>query len=107
MCGQQRVSIRARPFKAGNYPDRSLARFRRVRMSVIGGKADVPGTAAKSPLIARSGHSSAPWSKIRPSDGCGRDAVPLAVERQYDFPEFGDQSGKSRIIVAPETSTKA
>ena len=30
-----------------------------------------------------------PISKIRPSDGCGWDAVPLAVERWYDFPEFG------------------
>ncbi len=30
-----------------------------------------------------------PISKIRPSDGCGRDAVLLAVERWYDFPEFG------------------
>ncbi len=30
-----------------------------------------------------------PIAKIRPSDGCGRDAVPLAVERGYDFPEYG------------------
>ncbi len=30
-----------------------------------------------------------PISKIRPSDGCGRGAVTLAVERWYDFPEFG------------------
>jgi len=30
-----------------------------------------------------------PISKIRPSDGCGRDAVPLAVGRWYDFHEFG------------------
>ena len=30
-----------------------------------------------------------PISKISPSDGCGRDAVLLAVERWYDFPEFG------------------
>ncbi len=29
-----------------------------------------------------------PISKIRPSDGCGRDAVPLAVVRWYNFPEF-------------------
>ncbi len=29
-----------------------------------------------------------PISKIGPSDGCGRDAVLLAVERRYDFPEF-------------------
>ncbi len=34
-----------------------------------------------------------PISKIRPSDGCGRDAVPLAVERRYDFPEFGGYLG--------------
>ena len=30
-----------------------------------------------------------PISKIRPSDGCGRDAVPLAVERWYDFHGIG------------------
>ncbi len=30
-----------------------------------------------------------PISKIRPSDGCGRDAVTLAVERWYDFPNLG------------------
>lgn len=30
-----------------------------------------------------------PISKIRPSDGCGKDAVPTAVERSYDFPELG------------------
>ena len=29
-----------------------------------------------------------PISKIRPSDGCGRDAVPLAVKWRYDFPDF-------------------
>ena len=32
-------------------------------------------------------------TKIMPSDGCGRDAVLLAVERWYDFPEFGDYLG--------------
>ena len=30
-----------------------------------------------------------PISKIRPSDGCGRDAVPLAVGRWYEFHGFG------------------
>ena len=30
-----------------------------------------------------------PISKIRPSDGCGMDAVALAVDRRYGFPEFG------------------
>ncbi len=34
-----------------------------------------------------------PVTKIMPSDGCGRDAVPLAVERRYDFPEFGGYPG--------------
>ncbi len=29
-----------------------------------------------------------PISKIRPSDGCGRDAVPLAVGRWYNFRDF-------------------
>ncbi len=27
-------------------------------------------------------------AKIRPSDGCNGDTVPLAVELRYDFPEF-------------------
>jgi len=39
-----------------------------------------------------------PISKIRPSDGCGRDAVPLAVERRYDFPEFGGYLGNVGLI---------
>ena len=34
-----------------------------------------------------------PISKISPSDGCGRDAVLLAVERRYDFLEFGGYLG--------------
>ena len=34
-----------------------------------------------------------PIAIIRPSDGCGRDAVPSAVERWYDFPEFGGYLG--------------
>jgi len=34
-----------------------------------------------------------PISKIMPSDGCARDAVPLALERWYDLPEFGGVSG--------------
>jgi hypothetical protein len=34
-----------------------------------------------------------PISKIRPSDGCGRDTVPLAVDQRYDFHEFGCHLG--------------
>jgi hypothetical protein len=34
-----------------------------------------------------------PISKIRPSDGCGRDAVLLAVVRWYESPEFGSYLG--------------
>ncbi len=34
-----------------------------------------------------------PISKIRPSDGCGRDAVPLAVKWWYNFREFGCHLG--------------
>ena len=34
-----------------------------------------------------------PISKIRPSDGGGRDAVFLAVEWWYDFCEFGCHPG--------------
>jgi len=37
--------------------------------------------------------SRGPISKIRPSDGCKGDAVPLAGERWYDFPEFGGYLG--------------
>ena len=29
-----------------------------------------------------------PISKIRPSDGCKGDGVPLAVGQWYDFPDF-------------------
>ena len=34
-----------------------------------------------------------PISKIRPTDGFGRDAVPLAVEGWYEFPEIGCHLG--------------
>ncbi len=34
-----------------------------------------------------------PISKFRPSDGCKGDAVFLAVERWYNFPEFGGYLG--------------
>ena len=37
-------------------------------------------------------------TNIRPSDGCGRDAVPLAVERRYDFPESGGYLGNVGLI---------
>ncbi len=70
-------------------------------MSAFGGKADVIGQPSECPLIAINGHSSAPWrSKIRPSDGCGRDAVPLAVERRYDFPEFRDYLENVGIVMS-------
>ncbi len=39
-----------------------------------------------------------PISKIRPSDGCGRDAVPLAVGRWYDFPVFGGYLGNIGLL---------
>ncbi len=29
-----------------------------------------------------------PISKIRPSDGCEMNAIPLAVGRRYDLPEL-------------------
>ncbi len=41
-----------------------------------------------------------PISKIRPADGCGRDAVPLAVERWYDFPEFGGYLGNVGVVMS-------
>jgi hypothetical protein len=34
-----------------------------------------------------------PISKIRPSDGCGRDAALLVVGKWYDFHEFGCHLG--------------
>ncbi len=34
-----------------------------------------------------------PISKIRPSDGCKGDDVPLAVDQWYDFHEFGCHLG--------------
>ena len=34
-----------------------------------------------------------PISKIGSPDGCGRDAVPFAVERRYDFRELGCHMG--------------
>jgi len=41
-----------------------------------------------------------PISKIRPSDSCGRDTVPLAVERWYDFSEFGGYLEMSANTIA-------
>jgi len=37
-------------------------------------------------------------TKIRLSEGCGRDAVLLAVERWYDFPEFGGYLGNVGLM---------
>ncbi len=37
-----------------------------------------------------------PISKIRLSNGCGGDAVPLAVERWFDCPEIWMSSGECR-----------
>ncbi len=81
--------LMVRPFRGRGHPwDPSIQaimapiRTSRRGMSAFGGKADVNQGVAECPLLAISGHSSAPWrSKITPSDGCGRDAVPLAVER--------------------------
>ncbi len=47
-------------------------------------------------------------SKIRPSDGCGKDAVPLAVGKSYDFHKFGCHLGNVGLswwarIMAPIT----
>ncbi len=71
-------------------------------MSEVGGIPDVNRTWPESPLVATSGHSSAPCrSKIRPSDGGGRDAVPLAVERCYDFPDFGGYLGNFDPVGKP------
>ena len=43
-------------------------------------------------------------TKIVPSDGCGRDAVPLVVERWYDFHGFGCHLGNVGYVnVSPNT----
>ena len=47
-----------------------------------------------------------PISKIRPSDGCGRDAVPLAVGRWYDFPGFVGYLGNVGLILISALSVK-
>ncbi len=44
-----------------------------------------------------------PTSKIRPSDGCGRDAVPLAVGRWHDFHEFGLHLGNVDLVSLMES----
>jgi hypothetical protein len=36
-----------------------------------------------------------PIYKIRPSDGCGKNAVHLAVLRWYDFHEYGSRLGNA------------
>ncbi len=47
-----------------------------------------------------SGHSSAPQRFNRRSlDGCGREAVSLAVEQRYDFPESGGYLGNLGLSV--------
>ncbi len=53
-----------------------------------------------------------PISKIKPSDGCGRDAVHLAVDQWYDFHEFGCHLGnvgrsKRDSHIDPQTSSNA
>ncbi len=45
-----------------------------------------------------------PISKIWSSDGCRREAVPLAVERWYDFPEFGDYLGNVGLLATTAAS---
>ena len=47
-----------------------------------------------------------PISKIRPSDGCERDAVTLAVERWYDLHEFGGYLGNVGLILISALSVK-
>ena len=39
-----------------------------------------------------------PLTKIRPSDGCKGDGVPLAVDQCYDFHEFGRHMGNVGLI---------
>jgi hypothetical protein len=52
-------------------------------------------------------------SKIRPSDGCKEDGVPLAVDQWYDFPEFGGylgnvgSEGDQRLTQPPQRRPRA
>ncbi len=43
-----------------------------------------------------------PISKIRPSDGWRREAVPLAVVRWYDSPGFGSYLGNVGLLFLAE-----
>ena len=45
-----------------------------------------------------------PISKIRPSDGYGRDAVPLTVERWYDFQGFGWHLGNVGLATSSHSA---
>ncbi len=47
-----------------------------------------------------------PISEIRPSDGRGRDAVFLALERRYDFPESGGYLGNVGLFTTPPNFRK-
>ena len=49
--------------------------------------------------LAKWASNRGPVTKIRPSDGCGRDAAPLAVERWYEFSEFGGYLGNVGLMV--------
>ncbi len=42
-----------------------------------------------TPKLAEWVSNHMPITKIMPSDGGKGDTVPFAVERRYDFPEFG------------------
>ena len=46
-----------------------------------------------------------PVTKIRPSDGCRRDAVPLAVGRWYKFHESGCHLGNVGLVQAKSESS--
>ena len=37
-------------------------------------------------------------AKIRPSDGCGRGTVPLALKQWYDFHGFGSHLGNVGLL---------
>ncbi len=42
-----------------------------------------------------------PIFKIRPSDGCGRNAVPLAVGQWYNFHSVGCHLGNVGLMLGP------
>ncbi len=77
-----------------------MAKLFRACAGVCGGH-----VAGETPLpCAKWPSKRGPISKIRPSDGCGKNAVPLAVVRRYDFPEIGGYLGNVGLICVAQVA---